>query len=77
MLHHSVIDNQHLQYECLQFTHMLVSSVLSQSYCSLLHQKSCVLRLLQKNNILTRSMQMKELHNTKIFFKKHLAWKFV
>ena len=32
MLHHSVIDNQHLQYECLQFNHMLVSSVLSQSY---------------------------------------------
>jgi len=33
MLHHSVIDNQHLQL-------MLVSSVVSQSYCSLLHQKS-------------------------------------
>ena len=44
---------------------MLVSSVLSQSYCGLLHQKSCVLHLFQKNNILTRSMQMKELHNVK------------
>jgi len=35
MLHHLVIDNQHLQYECLQFNHMfvIVNSALSQSYC--------------------------------------------
>jgi len=46
MLHHSVIDNQHLQYECLQFNHMLVSSVLSQSYCSLLHQKKLCIALI-------------------------------